>query len=201
MLSFLMIEPGVVQDTIMANDKSKIGLMIEAKSNFPQDGKIIYTITPSAPKTFSLNFRVPGWANKYTASVGKKHYQGISGELLKIERKWRSGDVVSISFEMPIEILTGGFSYPGKIALKRGPQIFAVDKLLNSSVDSIKNLYCPANSIKLTDARQILPQEWSWKQAYSVPMMNSNKKTNVCLVPFSEAGQSGSELITWIKAQ
>ncbi len=199
--SVLMIEPGVVQETIVASDQSKIGIKLEAKTSFPLDGKVSYTITPSVEKTFALNFRVPAWAKNYTAIVGKKSYQGSSEKLLKIERNWKAGDVVNISFEMPVEALPGGISYPGKIALKRGPQVLVVDQFLNAAIDSLKNLSFPTNSIKLTDASHSLPKDWSWKQAYSVPMNFGKKTTNVIVVPFSEAGQKESEIITWINSK
>ena len=52
--------------------------------------------------------------------------------------------------------------------------------------------------VKLTDASKMLPKDWSWQQAYSVTMLANLKPVNVILVPFSEAGQKGSEILTWI---
>ena len=195
--SILMAESGAVTDTIVAHDNSRITLKIESSTNFPLDGKVKYIIKPSATKIFALNFRVPEWVKKYTATIGKQTYQGVPGKLLRIERKWNTNGVVNISFEIPVEVLSGGKSYPGKIALKRGPQVLAVDSHLNLQ-DSLKELICLKEKVKLNDARKSLPADWSWRQAYSVAMMANQKPVNVILVPFSEAGQKGSEIITWI---
>ena len=195
--SVLMVESGVVTDTIVTHDNSRITLKIESSTNFPLDGKVKYTIQPSAAKIFALNFRVPEWAKKYSATVGKHIYPGVPGKLLKIERKWNTSEVVNISFEIPVEVLSGGKSYPGKIALKRGPQVLAVDSNLNLQ-DSLKDLICLKAKVKLTDAGKSLPADWSFKQAYSVAMVANQKPVNVILVPFSEGGQKGSEIITWI---
>ena len=195
--SILMAESGAVTDTIVAHDNSRITLKIESSTNFPLDGKVKYIIKPSATKIFALNFRVPEWVKKYTATIGKQTYQGVPGKLLRIERKWNTNGVVNISFEIPVEVLSGGKSYPGKIALKRGPQVLAVDSNLNLQ-DSLKDLICLKAKVKLTDAGKSLPADWSFKQAYSVAMVANQKPVNVILVPFSEGGQKGSEIITWI---
>jgi len=196
--SVLMIEPGVVTDTIVAHDNSRIGLKIESSTNFPHVGRVTYTIRPSVPKIFALNFRVPVWAKKYTATVGKQIYPGIPGKFLKIERKWNTVDLVNISFGIPVEVLSGGKSYPEKIALKRGPQVLAVDQYLNKDAGPLKEIGCGKGKIILTDARKKLPGEWGWKQAYSLRMETPQKSAGIILVPFSEAGQEGSEILTWI---
>ena len=196
--SILMVESGVVTDTIVAHDNSRIALKVESSTNFPLEGSVTYTIQPSATKIFAMNFRVPEWAKKYTATIGKQVYQGIPGQLLKIERKWNTKEVVNISFEIPVEVLSGGKSYPDNIAFKRGPQVLAVDRDLNDALYSLKELIVMKEKVELTDAGKILPKDWSWQQAYSVTMLANQKPVNVILVPFSEAGQKGSEIATWI---
>ena len=199
--SILMTESGSVSDTIVAGDNSKITLKIESATNFPLDGSVNYKITPSSTNKFSLNFRVPDWAKNYTATVGREVYKGEQGKMLKIERKWSANDQVHVSFKMAVELVSGGKSYPGKIALKRGPQILVVDKSLNSGVDSLKVVVSPADKLILVDSRKSLPVDWIWKQAYTTPMMVNQKPEEIVLVPFSEAGQKGGEITTWIGAK
>ncbi|MCK9414728.1 MAG: glycoside hydrolase family 127 protein [Prolixibacteraceae bacterium] len=199
--SILMVEAGEVADSVAANDNSGVALKIKSVSRFPHEGKVKYTIIPSANKVFTINFRVPGWAKNYTAKIGKEFFSGVPGKLLKIERRWKANDVVNVLFEMPVEVLSGGISYPGKIALKRGPQVMAVDQLLNAGVDSIRTLICAKEKITLKDAEKDLPSDWSWKQAYSLPMSELDKTRKVILVPYSEAGQKNSYIRTWIDAK
>lgn len=196
--SILMVESGVVTDTIVAQDNSRIALKIESSTKFPLEGNVSYTIKPSVSKIFALNFRVPEWAKKYTAAVGKQIYRGVPGKFLKIERKWNTREVVNISFGIPVEVLSGGKSYPGRVALKRGPQVLAVDQYLNKDAGPLRDLICGKDNITLTDARKILPAEWGWKQAYSFRLKTPQKSAAVIFVPFSEAGQEGTEILTWI---
>lgn len=196
--SILMVESGVVTDTITAENHSRVALTIESSTKFPLEGSVKYTIAPSSANKFGLNFRVPEWAKNYTATVGKNIYKGISGSLLNINRIWSKNDIVDVHFEMPVEVISGGKSYPGRIALKRGPQVLAVDKLLNTELESLKGVNYKSINLELTDGRKLLPSDWSWKQAYQVPMEVDHTPKSILMVPFSEAGQKGAEIVTWI---
>ena len=196
--SILMVESGVVTDTITAENHSRVALTIESSTKFPLEGSVKYTIAPSSANKFGLNFRVPEWAKNYTATVGKNIYKGISGSLLNINRIWSKNDIVDVHFEMPVEVISGGKSYPGRIALKRGPQVLAVDKLLNTELESLKGVNFKSINLELTDGRKLLPSDWSWKQAYQVPMEVDHTPKSILMVPFSEAGQKGAEIVTWI---
>ncbi len=198
--SIMMVESGVVTDTIIADNHSTVALTIESSTKFPLEGSVKYKITPSATNKFGLNFRVPRWAKNYTATVGKNMYKGIAGSLLNINRIWSKNDILNVHFEIPVEVLSGGKSYPGKIALKRGPQVLAVDKTLNIGIDSLKLLDYKAVNLKITDYAGLFPSDWSWKQGYEVPMEVDHKPKSILMVPFSEAGQMGGEIETWIGA-
>jgi len=194
----LMYENGEANANIIANDKSMISLKLKAVTKFPLDGRIDYTVNPSKPTAFAINFRVPEWSENFTATVGDKQWHGKKSELLNINRKWNPGDHIAITFNMPLQVLPGGLSYPNSIAFKRGPQIMAVDKLLNPAIGSLKEVNALNDEI-LTDAKATLPQDWDWKQAYDIQVNVNDKPQKVVLVPFSEAGQKASEIEVWVK--
>lgn len=199
--SILMYAPGEVDDSIMTDDHEKILMKIKASTAFPLNGTASYIIMPSASKVFSLSFRVPEWAKVFTAKIGSEIYAGKAGQFLAIKRKWSAGDEVNISFDMPVEIIQGGASYPDRIAFKRGPQVLAIDSALNATLPSIHNfMQYAAYKNDLTDASEKLPTDWNWKQAYSIDVLINDKPQTIVLVPFSEASQEGSDIAVWIKA-
>ncbi len=198
--SVLMYETGEVTDSILAKDLSYISLHIKSTTNFPVDGKVDYVITPSRTRKFALNFRVPGWSQNFIAKINGASFRGTAGQFLKIERTWKAGDKVSITFEMPLQVIPGGLSYPDRIAFKRGPQVLAVDHALNADVKSISNLQFSNDHAVAVDAKEKLPLTWAWKQAYAVQLRDNNQSMNVLLVPFAEAGQTGDEVEVWIDA-
>jgi len=199
--SILMYESGTVKDTIIASDKSKVVLTIQANTTFPHEGKATYKIMPSAAKKFALNFRVPAWSTNYVLKTNGTTYKGTPGQLLKIEKVWKANDVVNISFGIPIQILLGGRSYPNAVAFQRGPQILAIDQSLNADVTDLSNItFVKQAAIKLQDAKATLPADWSWKQAYSMQLQVNKILQKVTLVPFAEAGQQEGNLRVWIAA-
>ena len=197
--SVLLYEAGEVNDTIVTNDLSPLSLNIKSATNFPLNGKVDYTITPSKSKKFALQFRVPSWSQNFVAKIGNEIYKGATGQFLKIERTWKAGDKVSISFDMPLQIIPGGLSYPNKIAFKRGPQVLAVDHALNKDINSISHLQFVNDNAVAVDAKDQLPSAWGWKQAYAVELKNNQSK-KIVIVPFAEAGQTGEEVEVWIDA-
>jgi hypothetical protein len=99
---------------------------------------------------------------------------------------------------MPVQIIPGGISYPNKIAFKRGPQVLAVDQALNNETAPLSNIQFVGDSATLVDAKEKLPLDWSWKQAYAAELQINHKPKKVILVPFSEAGENGAEVEVWI---
>lgn len=193
----LFYENGEATAKITAADRSIINLKVKAVTRFPLDGKVDYAVNPSKTAAFAINFRVPQWSENFTATVGDKQWHGQKGELLTINRKWNAGDHIAISFDMPLQIVPGGLSYPNAVAFKRGPQIMAVDRLLNPQIGSLKEVNAINNEM-LTDAKSSLPADWDWKQAYDVQMKVNDQPQKVVLVPFSEAGQKASEIEVWV---
>jgi DUF1680 family protein len=196
--SVFMYESGEMVDTILTNDHSLISLKIKSVTRFPLQGKIDYVITPSSSKAFALNFRVPEWSQNFVAKTGNKTYKGTAGKFLKVERIWKAGDKVVISFDMPVQVIPGGLSYPNKIAFKRGPQVLAIDQALNNEAGPLSSLQFIGDNASLIDAKEKLPTDWSWKQAYTAELKTNQQPKQVLLVPYAEAGQKGTELIVWV---
>ncbi|HEY4322860.1 MAG TPA: beta-L-arabinofuranosidase domain-containing protein [Mucilaginibacter sp.] len=194
----LLYENGEAESAIVANDQSKITLKIKSVTKFPLEGKVDFTISPSVSKTFKINFRVPEWSENFTATVDGKNYPGKKGELLSIERKWNPGSHIAITFDMPVQVIPGGASYPNEVAIKRGPQIFAVDQGINPELTSLNTVIFEKGNTSLTDAKLLLPGDWSWKEAYFLTMKVNDQSKKVIVVPFSEAGQKTSNIEVWI---
>ncbi|WP_295672532.1 beta-L-arabinofuranosidase domain-containing protein [uncultured Mucilaginibacter sp.] len=194
----LLYENGEASTQIIANDHSKISLKVNAVTRFPLDGKVEYTISPSATKTFKIDFRVPDWSENFIASIGGETYKGKKGQLLGIERKWHAGDKVAITFDMPVQVIPGGISFPNSVAVKRGPQVFAIDKGLNRQIDSLKDVNYVKYDGELTNASASLPADWDWKEAFFLNMKVNNIPQQVMVVPFAEAGQKSAGIEVWI---
>ncbi|HEY8927666.1 MAG TPA: beta-L-arabinofuranosidase domain-containing protein [Mucilaginibacter sp.] len=192
----LFYENGKASTKVTAQNAELIQLDVKVTTNFPQNGRVDMMINPSKKSTFKINFRVPEWSENFTVKVGWKTWTGEKGKLLAVDRAWQPGDRVSITFDMPLQVLQGGKSYPNSVAFKRGPQVLAFDQSLNPGVTLSQISATKQNFIR--PAIFTFPKEWEWKEAYSVPVIANNKAKAVVLVPFSEAGQGSGNVAVWL---
>ena len=196
--SVLLYENGVASTTIRGSDGEEVSLVVRSGTRFPAEGVVNFEIEPSKTAEFTINFRVPEWAEKFRVIVGSNSYVGRKGELLAIRREWKPGDRAKVTFEMPVEVLPGGISYPNAVAIKRGPQVLAIDKGLNSGIDSLGRVNY-SGSLRLTDADAALPGDWDWKEAFYLDANVNGGRRTVLMVPYAEAGQKSGEVAVWIE--
>ncbi len=197
----LMYEPATYTEIITTGGSKKIKLALHVESDFPADENAIITVNIARPAAFTLLLRVPEWSKYFTATIGKDIYSGKFikyRQLCMIHRTWKPGDKIKITFEMPVQMLAGGKSYPGQRAFQRGPQVLAYDSILNTSViDPGQTLSLNAFGTKAISG--VLPGTWIGKQAWSVSVTDKNKgKQQLILVPFADAGQTGGAMKVWL---
>lgn len=195
----LMYEPGEVKENITVDDGSNLALSIKAETSFPADGAVTYTVNPSSAKKFNINFRIPAWANNYRVSVNGEA-QTITGNTeATINRVWQANDKVEVQFDMDVQVIKGGPSYPGSIAFKRGPQVLAVDSSLNGGAANAMPLtYKSSTTFTARDVNNLLPKNWVGRQAYAVSSNTIKQGQQLVLVPFADAGQQSAGVQVWI---
>jgi DUF1680 family protein len=198
--SIMLYEPGEMSDSITASDGSKILLNIKAASNFPSDGKVVYIVNPSSNKKFAIQFRIPSWSANYTLTVnGVKQKTG--NDLVKLEREWKPNDKIVVRFDMPLQLIEGGPSYPGYIAYKRGPQVLALDSLLNPAyTNTLPVLLKKDSRFTIKNVNHVLPKGWIGDQAYAIGLKEDKKQKLFILVPFADAGQQATRQQVWIRS-
>jgi len=194
----LFYEPAVYKESITTSTKKNIDAAFKIDGNFPESGNATITVETSQAAGFTVALRVPEWCTNYTAKVGDKVYKGIRNQFVTITKSWKSGEKINIKFDMPVQSISGGKSYPSQIAFQRGPQILALDKSLISDKvnDLISNAKENIGVAKINSANEfkILPKNWIGKQAYSLDILNQK----VYLVPFAEASQTGGDMRVWL---
>lgn len=201
----MMYEPASYKERITTADKKSISLSLQVESNFPESGDVVVTVNPSQSASFPVALRVPSWSSSFTASIDGKTFKGTANESLVVNRTWKSGEKIKVSFQMPVQILAGGKSYPEQVAFQRGPQVLALDSLLN--IDVLK--YYPLSpdqklSVGLPAEKTnsvLLPVQWIGKQAYPVNIAdkkNNASKPQLVLVPFADASQTEGAMKVWL---
>jgi uncharacterized protein len=185
----LLYEQGRVSDSIRGANGKRMAVQLDCQSDFPLDGRLVYTVHPSRADSFGINFRVPAWASDFSAAVNGKTFEPGAGGALSIHRRWVDGDSIVVTMRMPLMRLTGGLSFPGRIAFKRGPQVLAEDSVLTATIGSRAGRP-KSDTAGVIDLSALLPKNWSGKQAYGVG--------GIVLTPFADAGQLEGPITIWL---
>ncbi|NEW77886.1 MAG: glycoside hydrolase family 127 protein [Gelidibacter sp.] len=134
-------------------------LEISQKTDYPWNGKVTITVNPKKESTFSMKFRVPGWAknqvlpgdlysylenskNKATVTVNGENISTQEDQgYLTITRNWKKGETVELDFPMEVKKAVTNAKVEGnkgKVALEYGPIVYAIEEVDNkNSFDKI----------------------------------------------------------------
>jgi hypothetical protein len=107
---------------------------VDEQTDYPFRETITMTVRPAKAAAFPLLLRIPAWADGSTIKVnGQAQTPGRLSEsyqseikvssFYRIEREWKSGDVVEIRFPMQTRTSTW---YNNSVALERGPLVYSL---------------------------------------------------------------------------
>lgn len=115
--------------------EDKTGLKLVEKTGYPWNGDVRIEVRPERPSEFTLYLRWPAWAataevqiNGQTTSLESSH----RGSYLALTRTWALGDSVLLSFPLqniPVVSNPRVSDTYGKVAIQRGPLIYAAEQL------------------------------------------------------------------------
>jgi DUF1680 family protein len=121
-------------------------------TEYPWKGDVTITVAPDAEAEFPLRVRVPGWAREqpvpsqlyqYKDGAGQPYTLSVNGQPAKAElvrgyavltRRWKAGDTVQLSLPMPVRRVVSDervAANKGRVALERGPIVYAVESIDN----------------------------------------------------------------------
>jgi DUF1680 family protein len=114
-------------------DKRRVD--IQVSTHYPWEGDVSITITPETPLSFTYALRIPGWCSQYTLGInGKAVNKTPDHGYIRLSRKWKAGDTVSLHLDMPVTVNT---AHPlirnniGQVSLSRGPLVYCLEEADN----------------------------------------------------------------------
>jgi DUF1680 family protein len=137
------------------------GLKLAQTTNYPWSGDIHVTVNPAHAADFTVYLRWPSWAPTADVQVNGQPYSTANfqrGSYVAIGRTWNKGDSITLSLAMPP---TPMISNPkvadtyGRIALQRGPLIYALEQIDQGGV-ALSDLFYKVNSFSTVEVRKDL---------------------------------------------
>jgi hypothetical protein len=93
------------------------------ETEYPFRGTIRLTVNPASPLSFPLRLRIPAWAAGSTVKINRTiESSPVAGTFDVVERTWKHGDVVELSFPLPVRASRG---FRDSVIVERGPLLFS----------------------------------------------------------------------------
>ncbi|MEA2710344.1 MAG: hypothetical protein QOF78_2945, partial [Phycisphaerales bacterium] len=94
------------------------------ETRYPFDDEIRFKITMSAPTSFPLSLRTPGWCERPSLTVNGQPVDAAKrGAFRKITREWKTGDEVVVKLPMSVRVRRGVHD---SVSVHRGPLMYAL---------------------------------------------------------------------------
>jgi len=191
---------------------------IEQQTNYPWDGKITLKII-KAPKDLQNFFlRIPGWSQNASVAVNnsKINDQITSGTYLKLNQKWKKGDIIELNLPMPVELMQANplvEEVKNQVAVKRGPLVYCLESDQLPANTSVNDVILNLNSNFKTDFTELKNRKFvtieasstiagdnSWKKTLYKPLSSKGATSvPVKLIPYFAWGNKGKgEMTVWM---
>lgn len=110
-----------VADGIVVNIQEETGYPFEETIHF----KVTYPDKKAKKAFFPIHFRVPAWCTSPVVRLNGETLAADTqqGEIARINREWKEGDVLSIEFPMQVAV---SYWYDGAAVVERGPLLYGL---------------------------------------------------------------------------
>ncbi len=146
--------------TLETPGKQKVDIIQE--TDYPVTGKISVKVQLDKPENMSFLIRIPQWSKESALAINGEPYKSITpGEYVKVQRLWKSGDLVDLNLDMRGRVVRLG-KLPENLAIFRGPIVLSRDaRLSGPAIESIINPIADKDGyIKLEPVEQKNPEIW-----------------------------------------
>ncbi len=188
---------------------------LASQTMYPADGRIRISVRPETVKTFTVKLRIPEWCPNPEVRVnGTKLAPARGGDgYAWIRREWKRGDQIHLRLALEPRLVTGQRQNEGRIAILYGPLVLAADEaLLGDSQEPLSHLgvsQCDLNAIKFkAEAAPGDFKTWPGAQVFRIravsrptPESKAAKPLTAKLLPFADAGATGTRYKIWLPCQ
>ena len=186
---------------------------LTTQTAYPQNGDIRILVVPSAPAEFTLKLRVPSWCKRAGIRInGKRAGTANSPDgYVALKRTWNKDDRIDLKLEMQPRVVVGDHLNDGRIALLYGALVLTADAaLLPPAALPLNAIAAAGPALRTLRVKpEPAPAElrfWPGAQVFRMNAvlrrtaggMKRGAPVRIGLVPFADAGQTGSEYKVWI---
>jgi len=146
--------------TLQTPGKQKVEIIQD--TDYPVTGKISVKVRLDKPENMALLVRIPQWSKESAITINGEVVKSVTpGEYVKIQRIWKSGDLVDLNLDMRGRVVRLGKD-PVNLAIFRGPVVLVRDvRLSGPAIESnISPVTDKEGYLKLEQCGQKNPEVW-----------------------------------------
>lgn len=200
-------------------DQTPVGLKVDTL--YPGNDHVRVTIDTHQKKPFSIKLRIPAWcmnsAGQANATVlvnGKKQAMECAADgYVRLQRTWKKGDRVDLTLKMEPRAIVGDHQNEGKVAVMYGPLVLAADEALlrpdgpKDSPIPLKAIAASGSTVQsLNVTAEAAPADvktWPGAQVFGIHAVRrggveTSSPLQVRLIPFADAGETGTRYKVWL---
>lgn len=196
------------------------GVRLEQLSDYTWNGNTSFRVSANKSAKFTLALRIPSWSKgDATIHIGGYKYayssEQIVGGYLNITRLWQDGEVIDVSFPMPILRMKGHPSIRhtiGKVAIQRGPFVYCLEEADNGAELHAIQLWKRSElttyfdsgllgglQVVEAEAGRISPEGWG-SELYSSESAIRSEPVKAKFIPyFAWANRGVGEMSVWVR--
>lgn len=192
-------------------------IKLEQQTDYPWDGNITITLQEVPAKDMALFLRIPGWCQQATLTVNGKPVTEtpVAGTYLKVKRRWKAGDKLSLKLDMPATLVEANplvEETRNQVAVKRGPLVYCIESTDLGQDQSLADIIIPA-SIRLQpqpmkvenghvmalEGEARLLQQTNWNNSLYKTLNTTSKPIKIKLIPYyAWANRGSSDMSVWL---
>jgi DUF1680 family protein len=198
--------------TAKLNLRHDAAVTLTTETHYPSDERIRIVITPDSDKEFAVKLRIPSWCREPGLRVNGKRQAVKSGKdgYAAINREWKKGDQIELRLKSEPRVVVGDHQNEGRIAVLYGPLVLAADEALLGKDEVLSDIGVPSAelaTLKITsEAASGKFKSWPAAEVFRInavarPASGSKEKPKplkVHLIPFADAGGTGSAYKIWL---
>ena len=214
---------GVVINLYEAGDSSLVlhdgtTVFVKTTTMYPGDGKVRITLDPATRASFDLKLRVPAWCASTSIAVNGKKMptQCLDDGYVHLHRAWKKGDRIDLDFKLEPKVIVGDHKNQGKIAVLYGPLVLGADTTLLEMVGN-RGEAPPLKAIAVAGATlgdldlkaESAPaslKTWPGAEVFRIKgitrtpvgSLPAGSPMVVRLIPFADAGGTGTDYKVWL---
>lgn len=173
-------------------------LSLRIETDFPLSDRVLVRVDPHAASLFTLSLRIPSWSERTVVKVNGKKVRSVEpGAYLSLERTWKPGDRVELTFDMRCRLLDAprGSNRAGDSfqALVWGPIVLARDENIDPDYDEPVRVV--AGKDRVVRVKRVAPTLASTRLEFEVPTDDGPiRMTDYASVN----GWEGAHICTWL---